>query len=387
MSHINTIYNQLLHLVPRHQFEGLVKRHGGDRYVKYFTCWQQFLSLLYAQIRAKDSLRDIETSLRAQSGRWYHIGLKDVKRSTLSDANNHRDYRIFEGLFYSLLDRCKSITPKHKFRFKNPLYSLDPTLIDLSLSVFPWAKFNKTKGALKMHCLYDHSGSLPSFITVTDARVHEIKVAREANLPLLPDSIISVDRGYTNYKWLYSLEKSGVYFVTRTRKNMRCQVIGQHKADKKTDVLFDRIIRLKGTIKSKDYPESLRLVGFRDKETGKVLEFLTNNFALAASTIAHIYKARWQIELFFKWIKQNLRIKSFLGISKNAVMAQIWVAMCYYLLLSYIKYQTKYSYSLLELSRMLSETVFERISLIDLLSCRYYNISRVRDPALQQALF
>jgi len=332
-------------------------------------------------------LRDIETSLKAQGSRWYHIGLRDIKRSTLSDANNHRDYRIFEGLFYSLLERCKSITPKHKFRFNNPLYSLDPTLIDLSLSAFPWAKFTKTKGALKMHCLYDHSGSLPSFITVTDARVYEIKVAREADLPILPDSIISVDRGYTDYKWLYGLEKSGVYFVTRTRKNMKCRVIGQQGSDRKGGVLFDRTIRLEGTIKSKDYPVNLRLVGFRDKDTGKALEFLTNNFTLAASTIARIYKARWQIELFFKWIKQNLRIRSFLGTSKNAVLTQIWVAMCYYLLLSYIKYQTKYSCSLLELSRMLSETIFERISLIDLLSCRYYNVSRVRSPSLQKALF
>ncbi len=358
MAHSSTIYNQLLQLIPRHQFEKAVKAYDGDRYVKYFSCWQQFITLLYSQIRNKDSLRDIELSLRAQSNRWYHVGLKDIKRSTLSDANNSRDYRIYEDLFYSLLRRCKSVTPRHKFRFKNPLYSLDASTIDLCLSLFPWASFRQRKGAIKMHCLYDHSGALPAFLVVTDGKQHEIKVAKTLDFPLTPDSIISVDRGYLDFKWLFSLDNSRVFFVTRAKRNFKYQITGQQditKNTRKKGVLFDREIELTGYHTSKHYPKKLRLVGFLDLETGKELCFLTNNFVLAASTIAQVYKARWQIELFFKWIKQNLKIKSFLGTSKNAVLTQIWVAMCYYLILSYIKYQTKYTYSLLEFSRMRSE--------------------------------
>jgi len=387
MSHHNTIYNQLLHLIPRHHFESIVKRYDGDYYVKYFTCWQQFMTLLYAQVKGKDSLRDIETSLRAQSSRWYHIGLKDIKRSTLSDANNQRDYMIYEEIFYALLQKCKSITPKHKFRFKNPLYTLDATVIDLCLSLFPWAKFRKKKGALKLHYLYDHSGSIPSFLVVTDAKQHEIKVAKGQDLPIVSDSIISVDRAYIDYNWLYSLKKSRVSFVTLAKKNLKCEVIGQHKVDEKKGLLFDQTIKLTGYYQSRYYPQQLRLVGFIDPETKKEFVFLTNNFTLSAYTITQIYKARWQIELFFKWIKQNLKIKCFLGTSRNAVLTQIWVAMCYYLLLSYIKYQTKYSYSLLELTWIFSEMIFERVSLIDLLSCRHYNISKAREPDLQQSLF
>lgn len=387
MSHINTIYNQLLQLLPRHQFETLVKRYDGDRYVKYFTCWHQFMTLLYAQVRAKDSLRDIQTSLSAQSDRWYHVGLKAIKRSTLSDANGSRDARIYEEFFYKLLDRCKDITPKHKFRFKNPLYTMDATVIDLCLSMFPWAKFRKKKGALKLHYLYDHSGSIPSFLVVTDAKQHEIKVAKQHNLPVVPDSIISIDRAYIDYNWLYSLTKSRVSFVTRAKSNMKYRVTGQHEVSTKKGLLFDRRVVLTNYYQSRYYPEELRLIGFRDPETKKKLVFLTNNFTLSAHTIAQVYKARWQIELFFKWIKQNLKIKSFFGTSRNAVLTQIWIAMCYYLLLSYIKYQTKYSYSLLELSRIFSEMIFARISLIDLLSYRYYNISNIREPALQRSLF
>ncbi len=387
MSHISTIFNQFLQLIPRHEFEKLVQKHKGDRYVKYFSCWQQLITLLFAQIRGKDSLRDIETSLKTQSSRWYHIGLQNIKRSTLADANNHRSHKIYEALFYYLLERCKSITPKHKFRFNNPLYSLDASVIDLCLNMFPWAKFRKRKGAIKLHCLYDHSGSIPTFLVVTDGKQHEIKVTKKLELPIMPDSIISVDRGYIDFKWLYSLDESKVFFVTRAKKNIQYEVTGQHKVNKKKGLLFDKTIRLTGCYQKKDYPKELCIVGYKDPETGKKYVFLTNNFKLAAYTITQIYKARWQIEIFFKWIKQNLKIKSFLGTSKNAVLTQIWIAMCYYLLLSYIKYQTKYSYSLLELSRIFSETIFEKISLIDLLSCNYYNITRIRSPDLQPSLF
>ena len=390
MSHYNTIFNQILHLIPRHQFEGIVKKYEADRYVKYFSCWQQFISLLFAQMRGKDSLREIETSLRTQSNKWYHIGLKDIKRSTLADSNKHRDWRVYENLFYSILSRCKDVTPKHKFRFNNPLYTLDATVIELCLSLYPWAKFRKRKGALKIHNLYDHSGCIPTFMAVTDAKQHDVKVAKKLDLPLIPDSIVSVDRAYIDYKWLYSLNKSGVYFVTRAKSNINYEVIGQHEVNKKKGLLFVLNLiqdRLRGYYQSKFYPERLRLVGFYDTETNKKLVFLTNNFFLSAYTITQIFKARWKIEEFFRWIKQNLKLKSFLGTSKNAVLTQIWVAMCYYLLLSYIKYQTKYSYTLTEFAIMLKETVLERISLIDLLSCTHYTCYKAREPDLQLLLF
>jgi len=240
-----------------------------------------------------------------------------------------------------------------------------------------------------MHCLYDHSGALPSFLVVTDGKKHDVRAVKESSLPLLPDSIVSIDRGYIDFEWLFSLDKKKVYFVTRAKRNFKYAVTGQQEISqgaRRKGVLFNQVIGLKGYYPGKDYPKELRLVGFLDPETGKELRFLTNNFALAASTIAQVYKARWQIELFFKWIKQNLKIKSFLGTTKNAVLTQVWVAMCYYLLLTYIKYQTKYSYSLLEFSRMFAETIFERISLIDLLSCNRHNLSRIRDPVGQLAL-
>ncbi|MGH7791396.1 MAG: IS4 family transposase, partial [Thermodesulfobacteriota bacterium] len=357
-----------------------------DRYVKYFSCWQQFISLLYAQIRGKDSLRDIETSLRTQSSKWYHLGIKDIKRSTLSDANKHRDWRVYEELFYRILGRCKDITPKHKFRFNNPLYTLDATVVELCLSLYPWAKFRKRKGALKIHNLYDHSGCIPTFMVITEGRRHDVKVAKGLDLPLMADSIVSVDRAYIDYNWLNSLSESGVYFVTRAKKNISYEIIGQHEVNKKKGLLSDYTIKLKGYYQSRYYPQRLRLVGFHDPETNKQLVFLTNNFLLSAYTITQIFKARWKIEEFFRWIKQNLKIKSFLGTSKNAVLTQIWIAMCYYLLLSYIKYQTKYSYTLTEFAIMLKETVFERISLIDLLSCTHYTCYKAREPDLQLLL-
>ena len=328
----------------------------------------------------------IETSLRTHTNKWYHLGLKDIKRSTLCDANKNRNYKIYEQLFYKILQRCRDITPKHRFKFKNPLYTLDSTVIDLCLSLYPWAKFRKTKGALKIHNLYDHRGCMPVFITVTDAKHHDVSVAKDLSLPLTPDSILCVDRAYIDYKWLYSLNKSSVFFVTRAKSNINCTVIGQHSLNTKKNILFDYVIKLKGYYQSKSYPHNLRLVGYYDTNTNKQLVFLTNNFVLSAYTIAQIYKTRWEIEIFFKWIKQNLKIKSFLGTSKNAVLTQIWVAMCYYLLLTYIKYQTKYSYSLTHFAIMLKETVFETVSLIDLLSCSHYYAYKAREPDLQLSL-
>lgn len=386
MHQVYTIFSELLKLCPRYQFDRAVERHEGDRYVKTFTTWQQYIAMLYSQITQKDSLRDIVTGFSSHANRWYHLGVTGVHKSTLSDANTKRDYRIFEDTFYHLLTRCKQLTPKHNFRFNNPLYTIDATTIDLCLSVFPWAKFRTTKGAIKMHCLYDHSGALPTFLTVTDAKHHDVRVAKEASFPLVPDSIVSIDKAYIDYTWLYSLTQKEVWFVTRAKSNIDCEITGQHEVSGK-GVLDDQRIVLKGHYSRKHYPDELRIIRFYDEERQKTLTFLTNNFKLAASTIARIYKSRWQIELFFKWIKQNLKIKSFLGTSKNAVLTQIWTAMIYYLLLAYIKYQTKYGHSLLQLSRVIRETLFERKNLIDILTLRPEKLCSIQNEALQGSLF
>jgi hypothetical protein len=390
VSQVSTILAELLRIFPRYEFEKLESQHKGNRYTKYFSGWQQLIVLLYAQISGKDSLRELETGLRVQSDRWYHVGLKGIKRSTLSDAMKGRSSEIFEGLFYKLLDKCKGVTPKHKFRFKNPLYTLDSTLIDLCLSVFPWAVYRKRKGAIKLHYLYDHSGALPTFMVMTDGKHHDIRVAKAEvgfDLALLPDSIISIDKAYIDYKWLSGLNKRGVYFVVRAKDNIDCRLTGQHQPIRSKNVVRDDLIALGGFYSARKYPEALRLVGYIDPETRKYYEYLTNNFQLSAQTIADIYKSRWQIELFFKWIKQNLKIKSFLGTTPNAVKTQIWVAMCYYLLLTYIKYQARYAHSITELSRMIKEVVMIKANLIDILSLNAYTIKRIRDPIPQMDLF
>lgn len=384
MAHSNTILQQLLQFVPRHQFEKSTRDLDGDRYVKTFSTWNQLTTLVYAQASGKDSLRDIENGLLAQDGRLYHMGLPArVPRSTLADANAKRDYRIYERAFYSLLGRCRDLTPKHKFSFKNPLYSMDATVIDLCLAMFPWAKFRRRKGALKLHYQFDHSGELPVFLAITDGKRHEVVVARE-EFPIKPDSIYCFDKAYIDYAWLRRITDENAFFVTRAKDNMSAEFLGQQERPKRKGILFDFEIETAGFYARQDYPYPLRLIGYMDPETGNYLEFLTNNFALSAATIAQIYKARWQVEIFFKWIKQNLKIKTFLGTSKNAVLTQVWAAMCYYLLLAYIKYQARYGASLFYLHRMVKETLMDRMSLIDLLRLNDKRLERIRcqDPQL-----
>lgn len=383
--HYNTIMYQLQTLISRHDYENLVSQYSGDRYVKGFTCWQQFNVMLYALASGKDSLRDIEHSFLAQEPKMYHLGLKKVSRSTLADANKERDYRIIEELFYTMIKRFKDITPKQGFKFKNPLMLLDATVIDLCLESFPWAKFRQRKGALKLHYQYDFKGEIPSFLTVTDGKQHELSVARSF-FNLVPDSIYCFDKGYTDYAWLYSIETSKAFFVTRAKINMNYQVIGQHEPIKNSSIIADNRISLADFYPQKDYPKELRLIEYYDQEESKTLVFLTNNFKLAAATIAKIYKARWQIEIFFKWIKQNLKIKTFFGTSKNAVMTQIWVAMCYFLLLTYIKYQSKYKYSLFYLHKIIRETILERLNIIDLLNITDKTLPKIMNTDQQLAL-
>lgn len=387
MAHYNTVLNDLLDLLPRHQFDQFVETLGGDRYVKKLTTWKQLTILLYAQASGKSSLREIETGLRAQTNRLYHLGMEDYRlaRSTLALANARRDSRIYENLFYALLERCRDRTPVHKFRFKNPLYLLDATTIELALSAFPWAKYAKRQGAIKLHYQFDHASQIPVFLTVTDAKTPDITVARES-FSIIPDSIYCFDRGYTDYSWYRRITDEGAFFVTRAKSNAVLGYVGQQERPQGKGVLADFTVETGGFYASKDYPYPLRLIAFFDSTTGQYLEFLTNNFTLAAATIAAIYKARWQIELFFKWIKQNLKIKSFLGTSKNAVLTQVWVAMCYYLLLAYVKYQTRYGQSLFYLHRVVKETLLHRVKIIDLLRLNDRRLKRIAIPEPQLCL-
>lgn len=387
MKNYNTIFKQILNMIPRRQFDYEASKGGYNKYTKHFTVWNQFLVNLYAQVSGKKSLRDVESGLQVQYKDWYHLGLKNISRSQLAYSNKKRDYKIFKNLYYRLFSKCSGFTPKHKFKFKNPLHALDSTTISLCLSVFPWAKFRKKKGALKLHTLLDLKGSIPSFITVTDGKQHDVKIAKESALPLLQDSIIVCDKAYIDFEWFYKLNNQGIFFVTRMKDNMDYDVLGQHKKIKHKKIYDDFFITLSGKKSYEKYPDKLRIIDFYDEETGQDLNFMTNNFHLAASTIANIYKCRWQIELFFKWIKQNLKIKTFLGTSENAVMTQIWIAMIYYLLLTYIRFQTKLSYSLLHFTRVIREALFKKMDIIDILNINPNKIKQAREPCKQRTLF
>lgn len=383
MAYSTTILNQLLNLLRGHAFENAVSASGVDRYVKHFGAWQQLVVLLYAQASGKDSLRAIQNGIAAHPERLYHLGLaQPVAKSTLADANARCSSSVFETLFYSLLARCVALAPRHGFRFKNRLVSLDATVIELCLSLFPWARFRARKGALKLHCALDHAGNIPAFMVITDAKCHEITAAKAA-FPIVPDSIYCFDKGYTDFAWFRHIQDNQAFFVTRAKDNMKYAIAGQHAAPLAKGVLLDAEITLEGFYAKQDFPDKLRLVRYYDAETDKSFEFITNNFRLAASTIAKIYKARWQIEAFFKWIKQNLKIKSFLGTTPNAVMTQVWVAMCYYLLLAYIKFQTKYKASVFYLHGLVKETLLEKLSLVDLLHLSTHRLYRYRQKDRQ----
>lgn len=386
MAHYSTVFDDLLDLFPRHQFEKFSEALDADRYVKKFTTWNQLTVLLYAQASGKNSLREIETGLRSQPSRLYHLDLEDkVARSTLAEANARRPWRVYEKLFYAMLARCRDLTPVHKFRFKNPLYSFDATTIELALSAFPWAKYAKRQGAIKLHYQFDHAGQLPTFMTVTDAKTQEITVAREA-FAIVPDSIYCFDRGYIDFSWYRRITDEGAFFVTRAKSNAVMGYVGQQERPQAKGVIADFVVEMGGKYASEDYPYPLRLIAFFDSATGNYLEFLTNNFKLSAGTIAAIYKARWQIEIFFRWIKQNLKIKSFLGTSQNAVLTQVWVAMCYYLLLAYVKYQSRYRPSLFYLHRVVKETLLQRAKIIDLLRLNERRLKRLGSPDPQLCL-
>lgn len=387
MPHYNTLFSQLLSQLPRHEFDKLVLKYRGDRYSKKLSTWNQLQVLLFAQIGGHQSLREIETGFLSQAAKLYHLGLPEkICRNTLSHANSKRDCKIYHEFFYKLLARCKDLTPKHRFKFKNPLYAFDATTISLCLSVFPWAKIKHKKGAIKMHVQYDYAGDIPVFMIVSKGDKNDIEIAKR-HFAFSRDSIYCFDRGYVDYNWFRRIDGKGAFFVTRRKKDMRYRIVGQHRSfNGKAGIVDDQIIEMGTADGRNSYPKWLRLVRYYDQKRDEVFEFLTNNLAFPGKTIADIYKARWQIEAFFKFIKQNLKIKTFLGTSQNAVLTQIWAAMCYLLLLAYLKYQTKYGRSLFYLHRLIKAGLLLRITLIDLLGLNERRLSRVRDDDLQLSL-
>ena len=365
MAHCNTILAQILKLIPRHEFETLAKTHHSGRSFRTASRWSQFTCLVVAQLSGRNSLRDIVDNVSAQMHRLYHLGCRVISRSNLSRMNEDKPCELYETLFGRLLQRCQGLTPGHDFRFKNPLYSLDASVIDLCLSVFPWADFRTTKGAIKLHVGLNHAGYLPEFVTITEGSTHEVNIGKLMGFP--KGSIVVMDRGYNDYGWYKDLTGKGIFFVTRLKKKADYEVIERRNVNKKQGLTSDQTIKFSGTQTSKKCPIELRRIGYRDSKTGKHYVFLTNHFKLCAKTIADIYKSRWQVELFFKWIKQNLKIKSFVGTSKNAVLTQIWIAMCVYLILAFIKLQSKLKKSMLQILRLLQLNLFEKRDLMALL--------------------
>ncbi len=365
MAHCNTIFSQILKLVPRHEFETLANQHHSGRSFRTASRWSQFVTLAMAQLSGRNSLRDIVENMSAQAHRLYHLGSAKLTRSNLSRINEDKPYTLYEALFKKLLARCQVMAPGHNFRFKNPLYSLDASTIDLCLSVFPWADFRSSKGAIKLHVGLNHKGYLPEFVTVTEGKTADITVGRTLEFP--KGSMVVIDRGYNDYAWFKQLTERGIFFVTRIKSNAKYRFVCRRDVLKNKGLSCDQTIEFTGTQTAKKCPVQLRRIGYRCPETGKHYVFLTNNFKLAAKTIADIYKARWQVELFFKWIKQNLKIKSFIGTSKNAVMTQIWIALCVYLLLAFIKFQSKLTKSMQQILRVLQLNLFEKRELFALL--------------------
>jgi putative transposase len=321
--------------------------------------------MAFGQLAFRKSLRDLISSLNAQATQLYHLGLKQVQRSTLSDANNKRPAAIYEQFFHRLYEKILTLPRSHGFRFKNPLYAIDTTTVDLCLSVFPWAAFRKTKGAVKLHTQLNLAGQIPSFLCISNGKTHELSVVKQWSFE--PGSIVVLDRGFNDFSLYANIHAARATFVTRQKKNAAYRVV-ERRAPVGPGILADQVIRFTGYYASQNYPHRLRRIRYRDAETKKVYVFLTNNFTLAASTIARIYKSRWQIELFFKWVKQHLKIKAFWGTSPNAVKTQIWIALCVYLMLFWMKHLSRSALSLLEITRRLQLNLLNRRELLRILN-------------------
>jgi hypothetical protein len=357
------LFAQLMDFLPWTTFTRLVDHYGGDRYAKSFACTELFRVMAFAQLTYRESLRDIEVCLSAQAAKLYHMGFRHViKRSTLADANETRDWRIYAEFAQYLIAQARSLYAGDSFgiELENVAYALDSTTIDLCLSLFPWALFRTTKSAVKMHTLLDLRGNIPSFIYISDGKLGDVKVIDI--LVLEPGAFYVMDRGYLDFARLYLMHQRLAFFVTRAKSNTRFRHVYSAPVDRSTGIICDQTIALT-MISRKDYPEYLRRIRFKDPETGKTLVFLTNNFAVPAAIICALYKARWQVELFFKWIKQHLRIKKFYGNSENAVKSQIWIAVSVYVLVAIVKKRLNLDASLYTLLQILSVTLFEKMPL------------------------
>jgi len=359
-----TLFAQLMEFVPWTSFARIVARYGGDSGVRSLSCTEQFRAMSFAQLTYRESLRDIEICLLSNQKKLYGMGFRQpVKRSTLADANEARDWRIWEELTMVLIRRARKLYCNDSFGIEldSAAYALDATTIDLCLSLFPWAPFRSTKAAVKMHTLLDLHGNIPAFIHISDGKMGDVNVLDF--LPIEAGAFYVMDRGYLDFTRLFALHQAGAFFVTRAKRGMNAHRVYSMKVDRSAGIICDQLIALDGFYTSKGYPEQLRRIRFKDPETGKTLVFLTNNTALSALTIAALYKRRWQVELFFKWIKQHLRIKRFIGNSENAVKTQIWCAVATYVLIAIVKKELQIDASLYTLLQILSVSVFEKTPL------------------------
>jgi Domain of unknown function (DUF4372)/Transposase DDE domain len=372
------VFAQLMEHLPLTTFRRCVARYGGHHKVKRFTCLDQYLCMAFAQLTFRESLRDIEACLRTQSSKLYHLGIRStVARNTLANANATRDWRIYCDFAQSLIAMARRLYANEPFGIdlKDTVYALDATTIDLCLSVFPWAPFRSTKAAVKLHTLLDLRGNIPSFIHISDGKWHEVNLLDE--LIAEPGAFYVMDRGYIDFERLGRLSEAGSFFVTRAKSNLKVQRRYSHKVDRTTGLICDQTVVLTVFYSRQGFDAPLRRIKFKDPQSGKSLVFLTNNFVLPALTITQLYRLRWRIELFFKWIKQHLRIKAFFGITENAVKTQIWIAISVYVLVAIIKKRLNLSATLYELLQILSLTLFERVSLIQLLA----NCKTITNPS------
>jgi Transposase DDE domain/Domain of unknown function (DUF4372) len=363
------VFSQLMELLPWRRFDTCVRRYDGDRKIKAFSCADHLRVMAFAQLTHRESLRDIETCLRAVQSKWYHLGIRGgVSRNNLSNANRERDWRIYADFAQVLIGEARALYAQEDLGIDldATVYALDATTIDLCLSLFPWARFRRAKGAVKMHTLLNLQGNIPEFILISDGKLHDVNVLDY--LVPAPGAYYVMDRGYLDFARLYQLQQAKAYFVTRAKSNFTFQRRYSHEVDKTTGVLCDQTIVLETYYSLQGYPEPLRRIRFHDPSLDKRLVFLTNDFGLSATTIAALYKSRWQIELFFKWIKQHLRIKSFYGTNQNAVKAQIWIAVSVYLLVAIAKKRLGVESSLYTILQFLSVSIFEKTPLLELFS-------------------
>lgn len=379
MNQGSTIFSQVMNFIPKTSFDSCVKKYRGNYKVQSFTCWEQFLVMAFAQLTYRESLRDIEVCLRVMQSKLYHMGIQSkISRSTLADANHKRDWRIYADFAFILINQAKELYKDDRFfdELDETIYALDSTTIDLCLTLFPWAKFRRTKGAIKIHTLLDLQSNIPSFFRITDGSVHDVKIWDI----LIAESgaFYIVDKAYIDYKRLFQLNLDKAYFVTRAKSNLQCKRIYSHQVDKSLGLICDQTIQLKGFYSSKDYPETLRRIKCFDSLKNKRFVFLTNNFQLSAITITNLYKQRWQIELFFKWIKQNLKIKSFYGNSPNAVKTQVCIAISVYVLLAIVMKKLKIEQSFYTFLQLISISIFEKTPINTMLSdLNYINLPEV----------